>query len=73
MNNRVTLDVHFSNPDGQITTMRFQAVVEHIGHGFPYSIGLGFLKGGSFIRGKLGGFRKGSHLIRTSGNDRWIN
>jgi PilZ domain len=73
VNARITLDVHFSNPDGQITTMRFQAVVKHVFSGFPYRIGLGFLRGGSFIRGKLGDFRKGAQLIKTSGNDRWVN
>ncbi|HUZ48008.1 MAG TPA: PilZ domain-containing protein [Terriglobia bacterium] len=72
-NSRVTLDVHFPNPDGKITTMRFQAVVEHTGDESPSGIDLVFLRGGSFIRGKLGELRKGSQLIRTSGNDRWVN
>jgi len=72
-NNRVTLDVHFSNPDGQTTTMRFQAVVEAQSNSFPCRVELEFLRGGSFIRGKLGELRKGSQMIRTGGSDRWIN
>lgn len=70
---RVTLDVHLPNPDSKITTIRFKSVVTGICYGPPYELALCFLGRGGFIRGKVAEFREGSQLVRTRGNDTWVN
>jgi len=73
LNSRVTLDVHLSNPDSKITTVRFKSVVTRIYYGPPYELALAFWGREDFIRGKVAEFQEGSQLIRTKGSDRWIN
>lgn len=62
---RVSLEVHFSNPDGAVTIMRFPARVKRISEGTAHEIAVSFLKGGTFVR------RKGTACKNKSGI--WIN
>lgn len=69
---RISLEVHFSGPGGDLTDIRFPAVVKRVSHNVLYEIAVRFLKGESFIRRPSA---QGKHLPRTqAGNGgRWIN
>lgn len=73
LNARVTLDVHMRNLDSKITTIRFKSVVTTVSNGPPYESALSFLGREDFVRGKVAEFQEGSHLVRTTGSERWIN
>jgi len=73
LNARVVLDVHLSNPDNKITTIRFKSRVSGVCCGPPCELALCFLGRGGFIRGKVAEFWEGSRLVRTRGSDKWIN
>ena len=49
---RISLDVDFRNPGGQVTTIRFPGIVQRVSEDGPYEIAVSFLKGESYIRGK---------------------
>jgi len=72
VNDRISLEVHFSNPDGAVTTIRFPGRVKRVFVGTSHEIAVSFSKGGAFLRRKdqlprsLLPMQKG-----TEGN--WIN
>lgn len=72
VDDRVSLEVHFSNPDGNITNMRFPGIVKRVSAGIWHEIAVSFLRGGSFVR------RKDSHginssVFRTTEKGNWVN
>ena len=71
---RVSLEVSFQNPDGEITTIRFPSVVNRVLSGDSNEIAVSFLKGESYIRGKRPGSRskQSPRGTLTKGSD-WIN
>lgn len=71
VNDRISLEVHFSNPDGAVTTMRFQARVMRIFPERTHDVAVSFSRGGAFIRRKD---RRVKNIgpIRKSGSG-WIN
>jgi len=50
----VTLDVHFSHPDGNIATLRFEAVVARASQDPHYDIAVRFRRRGRFLRDQMG-------------------
>lgn len=73
LNTRFTLDVHLTNLDKTITTIRFQSIVTRVACGPPSELTLSFLGKEGFIRGKVTEFREDSQYVRTKGSERWIN
>lgn len=71
---RISLEVHFQNPDGEITAIRFPGIVKRVSRGASHEIAATFLKGGSFIRGK-GSRTKGtgSVFVPSRKGSGWIN
>ena len=71
--NRISLEVNFQHPGGEVTTIRYPGIVKRVSRGNSYEIAVSFLKGESYIRGKgsklqnkgfpRGRFIKGSHWI----------
>lgn len=72
LNTRVTLDVHLSNPDSKIITVRFKSVVQKVLSGPPFELALTFSGREDFIRDKVTAFHNGSQLIRAKGSKKWI-
>ena len=71
---RVSLEVDFRNQDGEVTGIRFPAIIQRIAPGDLHEIAVCFLKGESYIRGK--GKRRGNHdspWDRFSKGNNWIN
>ena len=52
VNDLISLEVHFSNLDGELTTIRFRGTVKRVSAGALHEVAVSFLKGGSFIRHK---------------------
>jgi len=50
----VTLDVHFSHPDGNITTVRFEGAVARASQNPGYDIAVRFRRRGRFLRNWVG-------------------
>lgn len=73
LNTRYTLDVHLSNPDKTITTIRFQSIVTGVTGGPPSELTLSFLGKEGFIRSKVAEFREDLQYVRTRGSEKWIN
>lgn len=73
INSKVNLDVHLSNPDSKITTIRFKSVVMKVDYGPPYELGLSFSGREDFVCAKVTDFREDSKLVRTMGSEKWIN
>lgn len=48
--NRVSLEVHFLDPDGEVIDIRFRGIVLRVTLSFSYEIAVSFLKGTSFPR-----------------------
>lgn len=69
--NRVTLDVHFSHPDGEVTTMRFQGIVKRVSSGESNETVVSFSRGGTFVR-PAHARQKDAPRIQTAKSD-WIN
>ena len=68
----ISLDVHFSNPDGETTTIRFRAIVLRLMPGTSQEIAVSFLGGGSFVRRKNPS-KKGTRAIRPAKGRDWVN
>jgi hypothetical protein len=49
----VTLDVHFSHPDGSIATVRFEGVVARASQNPRYDIAVRFRRRGRFLRDRI--------------------
>ena len=72
--NRISLEVDFQHPDGEITTIRFPGIVNRVQSGESYEIAVSFLKGGSFFRSKgLKGKSANSPRGRFTKGSYWIN
>ena len=72
LNSRITLDVHLSNPDSMITTVRFKSIVTRVYYGPPYELALAFSGKEDFIRGKVTESQEGSQMVRAKGSEKWI-
>ncbi len=70
---RISLDVHFSNPNRQVTTIRFQGLVKRVCQEDALEAAIVFQKGTSFIRNKHNSFHKGLHQIHADESGKWIN
>jgi PilZ domain len=70
--NQICLEVHFSNPDGAVTTIRFPARVKRISNGTSHEIAVSFLRCGSFVRRK-DSLRKRLTPIQITKAGNWIN
>jgi PilZ domain len=71
---RISLEVDFKHPDGEITTIRYPGVVNRVSEGDSYEIAAFFLKGESYIRGKGSkGESKEFPRERFTKSSRWIN
>jgi len=69
---RITLEVHFLNSDGEVTDIRFPGIVKRASGENSYEIAVSFLKGESFIRHEDSrGEGMSRAQISKSGN--WIN
>lgn len=71
---RISLEVDFQHPDGEITTIRYPGIVKWVSEGDSYETAVFFLKGETYIRGK-GSKGKSKEFPRgrfTKGS-RWIN
>jgi PilZ domain len=71
---RISVEIDFQNPDGEVTSIRFPGVVKRVKPGASYDIAVSFLKGGSFVRGK--GARAGNKaplLILFNKGHHWVN
>lgn len=71
---RISLEVDFRNPDGQVTTIRFPGIVRRVSDGSPFEVAVSFLKGESYIRGKRSQEKtKKSLWDQFSNGSVWIN
>ena len=71
---RISLEVDFQNPDGEVTAIRFPGIVKRVSPGASYEIAVSFSKGGSFVRGKGSRSKsKGSPLDQFNKGSNWIN
>ena len=71
---RISLEVDFTHPDGEITTIRYPGVVNRVLEGDSYEIAVFFLKGESYIRGKGSkGKSKGFPQERFTKGSHWVN
>ena len=68
----ISLEVHFSNPDGAVTTIRFPGRVKRVFVGTSHEIVVSFLRGGSIVRRK-DPLRKGVPPTQGSQGGNWIN
>jgi len=72
--NRISLEVDFQHPDGEITTIRYPGIVNRVSAGNSYEIAVSFLKGQSYIRGKSSkGKSNASIRGRITKGSHWIN
>lgn len=69
---RISLVVHFSIPSGDVTDIRFRAVVRRVSHLASYDIAVSFLKGESYLR-RDGSRGKGLPRFHVGDSGRWIN
>lgn len=71
---RISLEVGFQNPDGEITAIRFPGIVKRVNFRTSYEVAVSFLKGGSFVRRKGSrGKKRSPHLVKSESGYRWIN
>jgi PilZ domain len=70
---RISLDVHFSNPNHQVTTIRFPGIVKRVSQDDAHEAAIVFLKGTSFIRNNQDSFHKGLQQIHINEHGKWIN
>lgn len=69
---RISLEVHFLNPDGEVTVIRFPAVVKRVSPGASHETAVTFSKGGSFVRHE-GSEKKTPPRIQLNSGSNWIN
>lgn len=71
---RISLEVDFRHPDGTVTTIRFRSIVARVLPGESYEIAVSFLKGESYVPGKLprGKTAYSAWNLVTKGSN-WIN
>lgn len=71
---RISLEVDFRHPDGDVTTIRFPSVVTRVLSGESYEIAVSFLKGESYVPGKGSrGKRDASLWNLVSKGSHWVN
>lgn len=71
---RISVEVDFRNPGGQVTTIRFPGIVQRVSEGNPFEVAVSFLKGESYIRGKRAEEKsKKSLWDQFSNGSIWIN
>lgn len=70
---RISLEVDFRNPGGQVTTIRFPGIVRRVSGGSPFEAAVSFLKGESYIRGKRSWKDDKSIWDQFSNGNTWIN
>lgn len=71
---RISLEVDFRNQDGQITGIRFPAIIRRLAPGDLHEIAVCFLKGESYIRRKSArGKHHDSPWDRFAKGNNWIN
>lgn len=71
---RISLEVAFQNPDGEVTAIRFPGTVKRLNAGASHEVAMSFSKGGSFIRQKNSrGKDHASPWSRLTGGNTWIN
>lgn len=71
---RMSLEVDFRNPDDQVTTIRFPAIVERVNRTTQHEIAVSFLKGESYFHGKRTSATTDNSLWnRFTKGSRWIN
>lgn len=72
--NRISLEVDFRHPNGEITTIRYPGEVNRVSPGDWYEIAVSFLKGESYIRGKGSKAKsEDSPRNRFTKDSPWIN
>lgn len=49
---RISVEVDFRNPGGNVTAIRFPGIVRRVSEGSPSEVAVSLLKGESYIRGK---------------------
>ncbi len=69
---RISLEVHFLNPDGEVTVIRFPAVVKRVSPGSSHETAVSFCRGGSFVQ-REGSGKKSSPRIQLNNGSNWIN
>lgn len=69
---RISLEVHFLNPDGEVTNIRYPATVKRVSPGPAHETAVTFSRGGSFVRRKESG-EKSFRRIQMNGGSHWIN
>lgn len=69
---RISLDVHFLNLNGEVIDIRFRGIVRRVSRGASHEIAVSFLKGESYLRRDRS---QGRSLPRVQMNSsgRWIN
>ncbi|HET7211957.1 MAG TPA: PilZ domain-containing protein [Terriglobia bacterium] len=71
---RISLEVAFQNPDGEVTAIRFPGTVKRVNAGDSHEVAMSFSKGGSFIRQKSPqGRNHDSPWSRLTKGNTWIN
>ncbi|MGA8184778.1 MAG: PilZ domain-containing protein [Terriglobia bacterium] len=71
---RVSLEVAFRNPGGEVTAIRFPGTVKRVNAGASHEVAMSFSKGGSFIRRKGSqGRNEDSPWNRLTKGSSWIN
>jgi PilZ domain len=71
---RISLEVAFQNPDGEVTAIRFPGTVKRVNAGASHEVAMSFSKGGSFVRQKSSrGRNKDSRWSRLTKGSTWIN
>ena len=71
---RISLEVDFRNPDGEVTTIRFRGIVRRVEQGQVSEIAVFFLKGESYIRGKKPSKASEDSLwTRFTAGNHWVN
>lgn len=68
----VSLELHFLNPDGEVTNIRYRAVVKRVLQKESYEIAVAFLNRGSFVR-RGNRKDKDSQWVQMSNSSNWIN
>lgn len=71
---RISLEVAFQNPDGEVTAIRFPGTVKRVNAGASHEVAVSFSKGGSFVRHKSPrGKDHDSPWSRLTKGSTWIN
>ncbi len=71
---RISLEVAFQNPGGEVTAIRFPGTVKRVNAGASHEVAMSFSKGGSFVRRNGSrGRNEDSRWSRLTKGSNWIN